>query len=183
MINTETNYTMSSKLYFKYMQDSQVYIYNKFSKTACYLTLKEVEILKKLDGKKNYFDLSKENVFALSENGYKYFINKMISLDLIEGFERKQKRNIFRYKIGLFNPNEYLDKMNNYIFMMFLIFFYSFLFFLSFFLHFFYSFYSFNADWFKSYRHSYLFQINKVNDKRENRYNTLLCLFYFSWYA
>ncbi len=123
MVDLKRNYTMSSKLYCKCIQDSQVYIYNKLSKTACFLSEKEFEILKKLDGKSNYYDLLNKDVFVLSEQGYEYYINKMISLNLLAGFEKKPKFSLIRYKIGLFNPNSFLENKNGLIFLVFIAFF------------------------------------------------------------
>lgn len=105
----------STNLYDKII-DNKVYIYNSYSKSGCYLSKKEWLVLKMMDGENNYYDFIDKNIFALSQNGYCKFIEKLKILNLIQGYETKSRNSIFQYKIKLFNPNNFIDKYFKFIY-------------------------------------------------------------------
>lgn len=101
MIDLEEKFSMSKNLHWK-EKNGYVYIYNKYSKTGCYLTEKEFNLLKNLNGSRDYYRLHEENLIMLSEKGYSIFINKLIELNLLCKYEVKWKNNFLQFKVGLF---------------------------------------------------------------------------------
>lgn len=119
MINLEEKFSMSENLYWKEKIDGYIYIYNKYSKTGCYITEKEFALLRNLNGLRDYYRLREENLVRLSEKGYSIFINKLISLNLLSKYEIKRKNKILQFKVGLFNPNQWLEKYVNIVYNIF----------------------------------------------------------------
>lgn len=114
MSNIEEKFCISSNIY-KKNKGNRVYIYNNYSKTGCFLKQKEMFVLQQLDGESTYDDLLTREVFALSKEGYNILINKFKKLNLLKNYESKQDSGMLRYKIGLFNPNNWMDKNIKYI--------------------------------------------------------------------
>ena len=120
MVNFEEAYSISNHLYWKEKSNGYVYLYNSYSKTGCYITKKEFILLNALDGSKNYYKLREYDITALSEKGYSLFIKKLISLNLLKDYEAKHKNTFLRYKIKLFNPNQWLEKHISSLYILFL---------------------------------------------------------------
>lgn len=112
-------FRVSKNLYSKFIDCNNIYIYNSYSKSGCYLTKKEWLILKEMNGENNYYNFIDRKVFALSEKGYCNFIEKLKMLNLIRGYETKPQNSIFQYRVKLFNPNNFVSKYFKYIYPVF----------------------------------------------------------------
>ena len=98
-----------SKYLYCVEENDGTYIYNRYSKTACNIGKNEWKILQQLDGTKTVDEIAEELNDGLTCKEIAVLINIFSKIGLIDGYEKKPKNNILRYKLGLFNPNKFIN--------------------------------------------------------------------------